>query len=68
LLIAAIFAGLITFVLNQLRVWRLRRKDEEDARRAMQLSMAHIADQLDVHEGTPRGTAGWGSEEPDDFG
>ncbi|MEM7143160.1 MAG: hypothetical protein AAF548_19215 [Actinomycetota bacterium] len=49
LLIGAIFAALVAWVLNRLRVWRLRRKDEEDARRAMQLSMAHIADQLGDH-------------------
>ena len=53
LLIAAIFAGMIAFVLNRLRLWRLRRKDEDDARRAMQLSMAHIADQLDVDDSAP---------------
>ncbi|MEM8706652.1 MAG: hypothetical protein AAGE98_09360 [Actinomycetota bacterium] len=48
LLIGAIFAGLVALVLNQLRVWRQRRKQEEDARAAMRLSMAHIADQLEI--------------------
>jgi len=48
LLIGALFAGAVALVLNQLRVWRARRKQEEDARAAMRLSMAHIADQLEI--------------------
>ncbi|GEM_PF-2246609 len=48
LLAAAIFAAMIAFVLNRLRVWRIRKRQEEDARAAMRLSMAHIADQLEI--------------------
>ena len=48
LLIAAIFAALVAFLLNRLRLLRVKRRDEDDARHSMQLSMAHIAGQLDL--------------------
>jgi len=48
LVIAMLFAAMAAFLLNMLRKWRIKMREEEDARQAMRLSMARIADQLDV--------------------
>jgi len=48
LVIAMFFAAIVAFLLNMLRKWRIRIREEEDARQAMRLSMARIADQLDI--------------------
>ncbi len=52
LAVAAAFIVAVAWALARLRRWRIRRLEEEEARRAMRLSMARIADQLgtDPHE------------------
>ncbi|RMH69481.1 MAG: hypothetical protein D6683_16065 [Actinomyces sp.] len=50
LAIAAVFIAAVAWALGRLRRWRIRRLEEEEARRAMRLSMARIADQLGADE------------------